>query len=70
MSCRRGLSLPELQPPPNDHLHQQVVGRPGHSDAGPEVEFPIGAQVQVESRHDGLLLVAHPIKARDRTDAP
>src|SRR5580704_777118 len=37
----------------------------GNTDTGCEVEFPIGAEVQVNGRHDGLLLVAYRIEAGD-----
>ena len=40
-----------------------MIGASGHADAGRQVEFPVGTQVQVQGRHDGLLLVAQRIEA-------
>src|SRR5271163_2903918 len=42
-----------------------MIGSGGDADTGCEVEFPIGAEVQVNGRHDGLLLVAYRIEAGD-----
>src|ERR1039458_2141702 len=42
-----------------------MIGASGHTDAGRQVEFPVGTQVQVQGRHDGLLLVAQRTEAGD-----
>ena len=49
-----------------DHLHQEMIRSCRDTDAHSEVEFPSGAQVQVDGREDLLLLFAQGIEAGDR----
>src|SRR5438270_9270155 len=51
-----------------DHLDQQAVGRMGDADGDAEVELPGGSQVEVERRHDLLLLLGERVEAGERPE--
>lgn len=45
-----------------------MIRRAGHADTGAEVELPVRAEIQIESREDRLYLIPQRIEPRNGTD--
>src|SRR5690242_9392587 len=60
-------SLFAVEAVPQDALHQQVIGRRRHAYADSGIELPLLAEIDIYRRKDQVLLVAHRVETRDRT---
>ena len=40
----------------------------GHADPDTEIEFPLGAEIHIDGRHDLLLLVPQGVEPRHRSE--
>jgi len=47
----------KVEPPPQDHFDDQMIGASGESDSDAEIEFPLRTEIEIHRRKDLLLLL-------------
>lgn len=62
----RGAS--EIEAIAQNHFHDQMVGGSRQTDAEPEINFPLGREVEIHGGENLVHLLRDGIEARDRAD--
>ena len=66
MSLNRGLGS-KIETVAQDHLHDEMIGAGGHTEADAEIELPLGGEIKVNRREYLVLLVLQRVEARQAT---